>query len=160
MGNYIVIELGIRVEKIREELKKLENIYGLKYYGNSTKEEIEKFTGMPPELVPLAMEREYSETIFEWSRDGWEEVLVEGGFKVTMGSRFYTVHGNSDKGKAAKILLDFYKRLGQIESYAVGDSYNDFPMFEVVDKAFIVGSLKHKKAQNVSSIIDVLEVIK
>ncbi|CAB50139.1 mannosyl-3-phosphoglycerate phosphatase [Pyrococcus abyssi] len=157
--DYIVIELGVKVEEIRRELRKLEDAYGIKYYANSTKEEIMEFTGMPEELVPLAMEREYSETIFKWSRESWKRTLSERGFTVTMGSRFYSVHGNCDKGKAAKILLELYRRLGPVRSYAVGDGYNDFPMFDVVDRAFLIGNLTHEKAQNVSSIMEVLEVI-
>ncbi|MFA4646847.1 mannosyl-3-phosphoglycerate phosphatase [Pyrococcus kukulkanii] len=156
---YIVVELGVGVEEIRKELKALETSYGLKYYANSTKEEIAEFTKMPLDLVPLAMEREYSETIFTWSRDGWQDILKGRGFNVTMGSRFYAVHGHSDKGKAAKILLDLYRRLDQVKSYAVGDGYNDFPMFDVVDEAFLIGKLRHENAKNVSSIEEVLEVI-
>ncbi|AEC52370.1 mannosyl-3-phosphoglycerate phosphatase [Pyrococcus sp. NA2] len=157
--DYIVIELGVSVDVIRRELKRLENFYGLKYYGNSSKEEIVEFTGMPEDLVPLAMEREYSETVFRWSRESWKRNIEEKGFAVTMGSRFFSVHGKSDKGKAAKLIIDFYRRLGPVRSYAVGDSYNDFPMFDVVDNAFIIGNLRHEKAQNVSSIVEVLEVI-
>ncbi|AFK22448.1 mannosyl-3-phosphoglycerate phosphatase [Pyrococcus sp. ST04] len=156
---HIVIELGTRVEMIRSELRKLESSYGLKYYGNSTKEEIAEFTKMPLDLVPLAMEREYSETIFTWAKEGWQEILKGRGFNVTMGSRFYSVHGNSNKGKAAQVVLDMYRRIGRIISYAVGDGENDFPMFDVVDRAFLIGKLRHEKAENVSSIEEVLEVI-
>ncbi|AAL80714.1 mannosyl-3-phosphoglycerate phosphatase [Pyrococcus furiosus DSM 3638] len=158
-GEYMVLELGVKVEEIRKALKELEAEYGLKYYGNSTDEEIEKFTKLPKHLIPLAKDREYSETIFLWKREGWEKDLIRKGFKVTMGSRFYAVHGNSDKGKAAKLLLDLYKRVDEVESYAVGDGENDFPMFDVVDFAFLIGDLRHENAENVTSIKDVLKKI-
>ncbi|WP_456367649.1 mannosyl-3-phosphoglycerate phosphatase [Thermococcus sp.] len=158
-GDHIVIELGERYERIKAILDELASKYGLKYYGNSTPEEVRAFTGLPAELVPLAFEREYSETIFKWSRGGFERELEANGLRAVRGSRFVNVIGDTDKGKAALVLIRLYSRLGKVESYAVGDGENDFPLFEVVDRAFIVGSLRHPKAINIGSINDLLGVV-
>ncbi|AEH24384.1 mannosyl-3-phosphoglycerate phosphatase [Pyrococcus yayanosii] len=158
-GEYIVIELGMRYETIREALDEIAQEYGLKYYGNSTIEEVVAFTGLPRDLAKLAVKREYSETVFRWTRDGWAELLKARGLKVTRGSRFHTVTGNTDKGSAARVLLDLYLKVGPVESWAVGDGENDLPMFDVVDRAFIVGDLRHSKAKNIPSIEKLLEVI-
>ncbi|WP_297506146.1 mannosyl-3-phosphoglycerate phosphatase [Thermococcus sp.] len=158
-GSYTVIELGERYEKIKAILDNIAEKYGLKYYGNSTPEEVMAFTGLPEELVLLAFQREYSETIFRWSREGFEEELEAKGLRAVRGSRFVNVIGNTDKGKAALVILSLYSRLGKVESYAVGDGENDFPLFEIVDRAFIVGNLSHAKAKNISSIDELLEVM-
>ncbi len=158
-GSYTVIELGERYGRIKATLDSLAGRYGLKYYGNSTPEEVMAFTGLPEELVPLAFRREYSETLFRWSREGFTEELEAKGLRAVRGSRFINVIGNTDKGKAALVILNLYSRLGEVESYALGDGENDFPLFEVVDRAFIVGNLSHAKAKNISSPDELLEVI-
>ena len=161
VGDYFVIELGERYEVIKNILDELSKKFGLKYYGNSSIEEVMEFTGLPRHLAELAMMREYSETIFRWKDEGFIEAVKSKGLKISKGSRFYNVHGNTNKGKAARILLLLYSKFfGDIETYAVGDGLNDFPLFEVVGKAFIIGNLKHPNAVNINSIEEVLEVIK
>jgi len=152
---YKIIELGERYEVIKAALDEISDEFGLKYYGNSTLNEIMEFTGLPRRLAELARDREYSETVFKWEKGGFEEVLRRR-FEVSRGSRFWSVHGKTDKGKAAKMLLNLYSKLGELESYAVGDGLNDFPMFDVVDFAFIVGELKHPKARNIRSVEEIM----
>ncbi|MDI3474835.1 MAG: mannosyl-3-phosphoglycerate phosphatase [Thermococcaceae archaeon] len=159
IAGYQVIELGERYERIKKALEDIAEEYGLKYYGNSTLEEVMAFTGLPKELAKLAMDRMYSETIFRWEREGFHEKLLGKGLRVSRGSRFVNVTGDTDKGKAAKLLLDLYSKLYPVESYAVGDGENDFPLFEVVGHAFIVGGLTHPKAKRIRGIEEVLEVI-
>lgn len=159
IGGYRVIELGEQYERIRKALDSIAGEYGLKYYGNSTLKEVVAFTGLPKELARLAMDRMYSETIFMWEKEGFTEVLVENGLRVSRGSRFLNVTGDTDKGKAAKLLLDLYSKVSPVESYAIGDGENDFPLFDVVDHAFIVGNLRHPKAKRIRSVEDILEVI-
>ncbi|WP_297074315.1 mannosyl-3-phosphoglycerate phosphatase [Thermococcus sp.] len=158
-GNHWVMELGRPYPEIKTALDEMAGEYGLKYYGNSTLEEVMAFTGLPEGLARLAMMREYSETIFRWKKPGFEGELLKIGLKTTRGTRFMGVTGNTDKGRGAKVLLSLYSSLGKVESYAVGDGENDFPLFDVVDKAFIVGDLSHPKATNISSIEELLEVI-
>ena len=158
-GKYRVGELGKPYPEIKRALDGLSRRYGLKYYGNSTLDEVKAFTGLPEELAKLAMKREYSETIFRWGKEGFEAELERVGLKVSRGTRFLNVTGNTDKGKGARALLELYSRLGEVESYALGDGENDFPLFEVVDNAFIVGKLSHPKAKHISSIEELLEVI-
>ena len=116
-----------------------------------------EFTGLPRNLAELAVRREYSETIFQWEDEGFVSRL--NNLKVSRGSRFFNVHGNTDKGKAALILLSLYRKTGKVESYAVGDAPNDFPLLDVVDHAYLVGALAHPGAKNISSIEELKEVI-
>jgi len=158
-ADYYIIELGKRYPVIKKTLDKLSEDFGLKYYGNSSIDEVMKFTNLPRKLARLAMIREYSETIFRWEKEGFERALERNGLKVVKGSRFYNVTGKTDKGKATKIILSLYSKIGKIESYAVGDGLNDVPMLDVVDFAFIVGDLKHPNAKNIRSIKEILEVM-
>ena len=157
--HYCIIELGMKYEIIRGVLDELEESFGLKYYGNSTIEEIMKFTGLPKELVELAAKREYSETIFKWERKGFQKYVEQRGLKIIKGSRFYTVTGGTDKGKAAKILVDLYSKIEKVESYAVGDGENDIPMLGVVDHPFAI-NLPYKRARNIKTIKELMKVIK
>ncbi|WP_457742744.1 mannosyl-3-phosphoglycerate phosphatase [Thermococcus sp.] len=157
--DYRVIELGRPYPEVREALDELAPRYGLKYYGNSTLDEVMSFTNIPENLAKLAMKREYSETIFRWKKTGFEVELEGRGFRVSRGTRFMNVTGETDKGRGAKTLLALYSAVGNVESYALGDGKNDFPLFEVVDNAFIVGNLSHPKARHISSIEELLEVI-
>lgn len=156
--HYYVIELGTKYETIRKVLDEIGEHFGLKYYGNSTIKEIIEFTNLPKELAELAMKREYSETIFKWEREGFQKYIEERNLKITKGSRFYTVTGNTDKGKAAKVLIDLYSNIEKIESYAVGDGENDIPMLEVVDNPFVI-NLPYQKAKSIKTIKELMEVI-
>jgi len=156
--SYYVIELGTKYDIIKKALDEISSRFGLKYYGNSTIEEIIEFTGLPKELAELAVKREYSETIFKWAKEGFQKEIEQRGLKITRGSRFYTVTGDTDKGKAAKMLIGLYSKIGKVESYAVGDGENDIPMLEVVDHPFAI-NLSHKRAKNIKTIKELMEVI-
>lgn len=158
-ADYYIIELGKRYSVIKETLDRLGGSFGLRYYGNSSIDEVMEFTNLPRKLARLAMMREYSETIFRWEKEGFERALERNGLKVVRGSRFYNVTGNTDKGKATKMILSLYSKIGKVESYAVGDGLNDVPMLDVVDFAFVVGDLKHPNAKNIGSIKEILEVM-
>ncbi|MDK2983525.1 MAG: mannosyl-3-phosphoglycerate phosphatase [Thermococcaceae archaeon] len=156
--SYYIIELGTGYETVRKALDEISDRFGLKYYGNSTIEEIMEFTGLPKELAELAVRREYSETIFKWTKEGFQKEIEQRGLKITRGSRFYTVTGDTNKGKAARILIDLYSRIEKVESYAVGDGENDIPMLEVVDHPFAI-NIPHKRAKKIKTIKELMEVV-
>ncbi|NOY39379.1 MAG: HAD hydrolase family protein, partial [Nitrospirae bacterium] len=60
------------------------------------------------------------------------------GLNCTVG-RYYHLMGESDKGKAVRILTELYrKEFGNIRTIAIGDSPNDIPMLEAVDIPVVV----------------------
>lgn len=147
----------VNYEYIKNVLHKLSTKYGIKYYSNSTLEEIEQFTDLPEHLAVLAMTRDYTETIFNGINDELVKEISDNGLIITKGSRFYTVSGNCNKGIAVKILL---AELGNPESYAVGDGENDMPMLNEVDHPFIVGNeIKHDKSTHINDADEILKYI-
>ena len=58
VGKYFVMELGGKYDVIKQVLDELSEEFGLKYYGNSSIEEVMEFTGLPRHLAELAMMRE------------------------------------------------------------------------------------------------------
>jgi len=157
---YNVLELGIPYYTIVEHLFAIEKEFGLKYYANSTFEEVKKFLGMTEELARLATMREYSETIFRYKKSGFEKILKNRGLTCQMGSRFIAVLGDTNKGKGMDALLNFYrKELPEIKVYAAGDGANDFPMFERADKSFLLGEKDYPGVIKISNIRELLEFI-
>ncbi|CAM3649574.1 HAD-IIB family hydrolase [Erysipelothrix urinaevulpis] len=43
--------------------------------------------------------------------------------------------------------------------YAIGDSENDYSMFDIAEKAYLIGKDKHPKAKNIHEILDALDEI-
>ncbi|WP_461866101.1 mannosyl-3-phosphoglycerate phosphatase [Thermococcus sp.] len=157
--SYYVLEFGERYQRIRNILDSISRKFGLKYYGNSTLKEIMAFTGLPKELARLAMIREYSETVFQWNSEGFISAVEYNNLRVSRGSRFFNIHGRTDKGKAALALISLYQKMGEVRSYAVGDAPNDFSLLDTVDHAYLVGNLIHAGARNINSIEELKEVI-
>ncbi len=153
---YHFIQLGVPHSYIVENLKPIEGEYGLKYYANSTFEEIKSYLGMDDFLARLAREREFSETIFEFRSSGFIEILEERGLSCQMGSRFIAVLGKTDKGKGMLKLIEIYRRFFEVRTFAVGDGRNDFPMFDVADESFLIGDKKHPRARNVRDVTEIL----
>ncbi len=157
---YHVLELGTPYKTIVKHLKAIEKTFGLKYYANSTLEEVMNFLGMNKKLAELAMKREYSETIFRYKNIGFQDVLREKGLTCQMGSRFVAVLGKTNKGKGMETLLNFYrKKFPNIEVYAAGDGENDFPMFELADKSFLLGNKEYPGAIKIPNIKELLNFI-
>ena len=106
-------------------------------------QEVAAVTGLDMASARRAKEREYSETLhLKGSPEEIAKVLGEvkkAGLNYASGSRYYGVMGANDKGKAAKILIDLFRRkLGEVRTVGIGDSRNDLPMLSVVDIPVLV----------------------
>ncbi len=71
----------------------------------------------------------------------------------TSSNSLEVLHKGVNKGTA---LTDLY---GTMELYAVGDSENDFPMFDLARKSYIISPGIHETARTVKSVDDALEEI-
>jgi mannosyl-3-phosphoglycerate phosphatase len=142
-ADYRTIRLGAKysdLRKVTETLRK--EGFKIKGFGDMTAKELSEIANMSVYEAEMAMERDFDEPfVFEGDeaemRKLFERIRSEG-FNVTQG-RFFHILGESDKGKAVAILVEFYKRkLGEITTIALGDSPNDIPMLENVDRPIIV----------------------
>jgi mannosyl-3-phosphoglycerate synthase len=108
-----------------------------------TVEEVAKETGLGLKMAALARQREYSETLtIKGSRRAVEVVLDEikkAGLLCMFGGRIYEVTGGKDKGRAEKTLLELYKiSYGNVMSFGIGNSVNDFQLLSQVDSRMLV----------------------
>ena len=141
----VVIELGLPCDQIRRLLTKVKEEGGFHFrgFGEMSAEEVAMETGLDVESAKLAKEREYDETI-EFDVSGGEvskalQRIRQAGLNWAHGGRFYDVIGDSDKGKAVRIVSNLYRKLwGEIETIGLGDSQNDLPMLCEVDIPILV----------------------
>jgi len=142
---YMVIELGIPYEQIREALKRIERETGItiKGFGDMSVEEVAKDSGLSLEFASLAKQREYGET-FKIEGDKQRQNVAlnkikEAGLNYTHGGRYYGAMKGNDKGKATRILTRLFRQeFGGVETIGIGDSENDLPMLAAVDIPVLV----------------------
>ena len=146
-NGYLVIEIGPEYKTLAEAFEKIRQKTGarIKSITEFTIGEIVELTGLSREEAFLAQKREYT---LPFIIDGGEEdiksikdEILSSGLNYTEGARFVHLMGKNDKGKAVKILTDIFKKNypeTKIITVGLGDSLNDLPMLEVVDKAFLM----------------------
>ncbi|AAW39385.1 bifunctional mannosyl-3-phosphoglycerate synthase/mannosyl-3 phosphoglycerate phosphatase [Dehalococcoides mccartyi] len=164
-GNYLVIELGMSYKDIRHILKKAlaeacteienseraGNIF-ITSFGDMSVEDVSRLTDLNLKQAELAKQREYSETVhIEGDKRSTNIVLnhiQQNGLEYSFGGRFYEVTGGNDKGKAIKVLNELFRlNFGNIHTFGLGDSENDYSMLETVDSPILVqrpGNKWHK----------------
>lgn len=140
-AGFELIRLGGRYPELRKALSVLRNRgFALRGFGDMDAEEIAARTHLPLEQAALAARREFDEPFILESGDGAEltQEIEKLGFHHTKGE-FHHLMGNSDKGKAVRILLELYRRqYGAVISVGLGDSPNDAPMLDAVDIPVLV----------------------
>jgi mannosyl-3-phosphoglycerate phosphatase len=141
-----IVEFGVRIEKIREELDQIQRDLGFPLPGLSTlpEEEVRHWTGLEGIAVRRAQERMYSETIVTplsaTEVDQLVERLAGTGLAVVRGTRFHTITSEScDKGKAVEFVTALYRECwGSIWTVGIGDGRNDLPMLTTVDHGILL----------------------
>jgi mannosyl-3-phosphoglycerate synthase len=145
LGDYYLIELGVPYAEIRQRLKLAEEEAGREIlsFGDMTVEEVARRTDLNLKMAQLAKEREYSETLILPGTRREVEVMLDfirkQGLHVVFGGRFFEANQGADKGKAVQILNELFKlNYGQIETFGIGDTENDWPMLDRVDHPLLV----------------------
>jgi mannosyl-3-phosphoglycerate phosphatase len=137
---YLVLELGTFYPQIIKALEFIRNETGIRIRGfhDLSEKELVLFSGLSREEAAWAKEREYDEPFL--IEGGEKEIKVvqkkirERGLNYAWGGRFHHILGKNDKGKAAQILKDLYKKeFSSIQTVGIGDSQNDLPMLSAVD---------------------------
>jgi mannosyl-3-phosphoglycerate phosphatase len=144
VSQYDIIELGTPYPSLRQKLEAIKKASKAEIigFGDMTPEEIAKETRLPVALAKLAKEREYDEPfrITPEKESSVLQAIATQGLCYTKGGRYYHLMGcNNNKGKAAKILTDMYKKeFHSILTIGVGDGPNDESMLAQVDKPFLI----------------------
>jgi len=142
-NGYEVIRLGAHYIGLRKAIEVLRKEgFKVKGFGDMTVKELAETANMNINEAEMAKNRDFDEPfIFEGIEEDTQklfEAIKFKGFNFTQG-RFFHIIGNSDKGNAAAILIELYKKkLGKILTIAIGDSPNDISMLEKVDYPIIV----------------------
>ena len=161
---YLVIEVGSEYQVLVDAFEKIKRRTGtnIKSITEFTIDEIVELTGLNREEALLAQKREYMLPFIIDGREGdvenIKDEILSLGLNYTEGARFVHLMGGNDKGKAVKILADIFKKNSpetRIITVGLGDSLNDLPMLEVVDKAFLM----KKEAGNYEERIKVEDLI-
>lgn len=148
-GTFQVIELGVPCVRLRAALKEIEQTVGcrLRGFGDMSAEELADRTGLGQPEAILAKQRDYDEPfVIEGPETLAGEVrrLAEArGLRCTRGGRFYHLMGDSDKGKACRVLIDCYRRAqahagDRLLIVGIGDSLNDLSMLAAADCPILV----------------------
>jgi len=138
------IPLGTGINEMTLALKELSEAVGFTYrtFDQMSIEELSTLTGLAGEELDQSLIREY-DLPFLIHGDCDEEFIgktaAEKGFYFTRGGRFYHLTGGCNKGEAVRILARLYREeIVDPLFVGIGDSFNDLPMFQAVDRAFLV----------------------
>ena len=144
-NGYRLIELGVPRVRLREALRTIEKQVGttLVGLGDMTLESLMRVTGLGLAEADRARQREYDEPfLIEDSHRLLQNIRQAArrlGLAVIPGGRFFHLVGGTDKGRACRVLLDLYrKECGTVFTAGIGDSLNDLPMLDIVDRPFLV----------------------
>jgi mannosyl-3-phosphoglycerate phosphatase len=164
---YLVLEFGVPYETIRERLSEVFGKLNVKPigFGDLDAEEISSLLNLSDAEAKLARKREYDEPFYFPQRPEEEKIeLAEREFKqiglrLTAGAKLFHIHGDHDKGKAAKFLIQIFmtKWTDEILTIGLGDSLNDLALLETVDIPVL---LKKEDGSYQQEILDKLKVHK
>jgi mannosyl-3-phosphoglycerate phosphatase len=144
-NNLNIIELGSRIGELRAGLAEAARRLHIRVrsFGDMNPKDIVELTGLTREQAQAAALREYDEPflIDEPSRERMlTTALRMKGFTVTKGERFFHLSRSSDKGKAARLLTELYKKRdgGSWQSVGLGNSANDLTLLLAVDRPILI----------------------
>ena len=138
------ISLGVSIDKVRGALETLseEAHFDYKSMNQMSTDEVSTLTGLTGVELLNCLEREYDEPFIingDHEFDPIRRKSSEMGFHLTRGGRFYHLTGGCNKGEAVRKMVDMFRKYRTDPLFvAIGDSFNDLPMFGVVDMAYLV----------------------
>ncbi len=139
---YRLITLGMPYAEVRSHFVLLRERLAARVrgFGDMTVEEVAELTGLSRDDAMLARQRDFDEPfIFDGAPDErFLQAIEDAGLRWTEG-RLFHIMGNHDKGRAVERLKTLYAREhGAITSIGLGDSLNDLPMLQAVDRPVLI----------------------
>ena len=140
---YHCVKLGTNLKELIQVLKELQQHFDISSFLDWDADQIAKETGLSTQIAAMAREREFDIPFVIHNTDQDKDIfntITAKGLTWTKGGRFYHLIGDNDKGKAVHHLIElFEKKEGTaVHSIGIGDSYNDFPMLNNVDDAYLI----------------------
>lgn len=136
----LVLPLGTPYRDLRRALSDLRREFGVGVtgFGDLTAAGVAELTGLPDSEADLARRREFDEPfVFDDPEEPRSHEFLRAieakGYHWTRG-RFFHILGDNDKGRAARVLIDLYRRrLPGLVTVGLGDAHNDLPLLRAVD---------------------------
>ena len=131
-------ELALQLDKIGERLQ-----VEFQTMVDMTLAEVVAETGLPPRDAELARKRNFDLAFVvtkEIPVEALEREVDRIGFRLTRGARFFHLTGENDKGKAVRTLVNLYRKETGVDAdtLGLGDSENDIPLLDAVDRPVII----------------------
>ncbi len=139
---YQRITLGTPYAEIRRHFVALRERLGasVRGFADMTAEEVAELTGLSCDDAILSKQRDFDEPfVFDGAPDArFLQAIEDAGLHWTQG-RVFHIMGKHDKGLAVKTLKALYEREhGAIASIGLGDSLNDLPLLQAVDRPVLI----------------------
>jgi mannosyl-3-phosphoglycerate phosphatase family protein len=143
IGGYKAIFTGRPIREVLGRITELKKEFQFRGFSEMSGQEIAAITDLESEEAILASRREFDEPIVLQNSGDDGEIFckraAELGLECVAGGRFIHLYIGGNKGHAVEMVLNIYRQLkGAVFSIALGDSPNDIPMLEVVDKAVVM----------------------
>ncbi len=145
---YEVLPLGVPYSEAVAALRRASESSGCRVRGfhDMPVQEVAARCRLSLRDAELAKRREYDEP-FEVLSDSRVEIfrllnrIEVDGLTWTRGGRFYHIRGDHNKGQAARILADLFRRLSPAAvTVGLGDSPNDISLLDAVDVPIVIPS--------------------
>lgn len=143
--NKYIIETGGSSSKIRSLLKKIRTKHKINFKGTSDLSiaELSKITKLSEDYAKRMIKRKYSETIVQINSKDMPNFVInveELGLKVIPGGQYFDITLGNDKGTAAKILMDIFRKEyeNNVIFFGIGDSKNDESMLSLMNLPILV----------------------
>jgi mannosyl-3-phosphoglycerate phosphatase family protein len=139
---YKLVLTGRPIDEVLSKAILLKREYDYTGFSEMSARAIAAQTGLSLREAGLAARREFDEPIVLKNpvhREMFCRKANDLGLECVEGGRFIHLFIGGDKGKAVQIVLGVYARLrGPVFSIGLGDSPNDFPMLDAVDKPVLM----------------------
>lgn len=148
---YDVLELGLPYSSLRKTLQRVAALSGmeLRGFGDMTPEEVGERTGLPRNTAVLAQQRAYDEPFVMCGPQAAQArvlcTIEEASLHWTRAGRFHHLMGANDKGRAIRVVTQWYRERWrqtdaavEIVTVGIGDSLSDRSMFAQVDYPILV----------------------
>lgn len=144
IDGYKVITLGTPYVEVRKALEEVRAETGarIRGFGDMSSREVAEASGLSPGEAELSKKRDFTEPFIVEGDESTKQKVLKAierkGYFWTRG-RFFHIMGPHDKGKAVRILKDFFTSFyGKILVIGIGDSLNDVPLLDEADRPVLV----------------------